>query len=89
MNGDKEWTEAHTKFKTYYDATKDSCNVASRWGKCDQSDLYWQWRCSYLKAVNYVYLLYDELELPWMTTLKTSLPIFKDIEAAWGKATIN
>jgi hypothetical protein len=43
LKGDTEWESAHTAFKAYFDATKDSCNVASRWGECDQKSLYNDW----------------------------------------------
>lgn len=86
LAGDDEWEIARTKFRQYFDATKDDCNVAARWEKCSQPGLYTDWRCEQLKAENYVYLLYDSEELPCMKTLKESLPIFKEIEEMWNNA---
>lgn len=80
LAGDEEWENARIAFKNYFDATKDDCNVAARWEECGNPGLYMEWKCKELKAQHYLYLLYDTKELPCMETLKTSLPIFKDIE---------
>jgi len=86
LAGDDEWESARTAFKSYFDETKDKWNVASRWGEWGVSSLYNDWMCKKLKAENYVYLLYNDTDLPCMAKLKTSLPIFKDVEKYWGNA---
>ncbi|CAI2372530.1 unnamed protein product [Moneuplotes crassus] len=68
--GDEEWEDARTAFKTYFDATKNDCNVASRWGECNDPKLYKDRRCKKLKAENYAYLLHNKTELSCMETLK-------------------
>ena len=89
LAGDEEWENARTAFKTYFDATKDKCNVASRWGEWGVKDLYKDWMCKKLKAEHYVYLLYSDTDLPWMSKLKSSLPIFNEIEKYWGNSFTN
>ena len=64
MAGDEEWELARTAFRTYFDETKDNCNVASRWGECGVGPIYKDWQCKKLKAENYVYLLYEISDLP-------------------------
>lgn len=64
LAGDKEWKEARSAFKTYFDATKDNCNVAARWEECGNPGLYRDWKCKELRAKHYVYLLYKKEDLP-------------------------
>ncbi|CAI2372554.1 unnamed protein product [Moneuplotes crassus] len=68
--GDEEWEDARTAFKTYFGATKNDCNVASRWGECNDPKLYKDRRCKKLKAENYAYLLHNKTELACMEILK-------------------
>jgi len=43
LPGDDEWVDAREAFKTYYEATRGSCNTAARWEKCGQESLYNAW----------------------------------------------
>ena len=80
LPGDDEWRAVFDSFRAYFDATKDDCNVASRWGECGQTELYRDWMCKWYKAEYYVILGYNDTALPCMEKLKTSLPIFKEVE---------
>ena len=82
LPGDDEWQLAFTRFKDYFDATKDDCNVAARWEECGQKTLYNDWMCKKLSAENYVFLRYNKNELPCLEDLKKSL--FRELYEIWG-----
>ena len=87
LEGDEEWVDARTKFKTYYEATKDTCSSAERWGECSESGKYYSWKCAELKAQHYTMLLeHETTNLTCMNTLKPDLPTFKEIEEVCAKA---
>lgn len=80
LPGDEEWVDSRAKFEKYYEATKDTCSSAERWGECSEPGLYYSWKCAELKAKNYAILLDNGgTNMTCMETLEPDLPIFKEI----------
>ncbi len=87
LPGDDEWKTARAKFKTYFEATKDTCSSAERWGECSEPGKYYSWKCEELKAQNYAILIEDtSANLTCMNTLRQDLPTFKTIDEICAKA---
>lgn len=61
LQGNDEWLREFADFKVYWNATLGVCNAAARWQECGGKGFeYYQWQCSYYKAVNYVDYLYKK-----------------------------
>ena len=87
LPGDNEWTKSRDKFIKYYEATNDNCNTAARWEECSQPKLFYSWKCAELKAKYYPYTIEDKSSnLTCMDTLRSDLPIFKEIDDICAKA---
>ena len=74
LPGDQPYIDARAAFREYYDATAN-CHLASRWGECELSQKYHNWKCKELSAQYYVELLNIE-SLKCMSDVKKDLPIY-------------